>query len=320
MKEKLRVGIIGCGGVAISHLDGYKNNGLLPVAFADISKERAEALAQDSGAARAYSSSDELLDSGIDAISLCTPPNMHREVALAALERGIHVLSEKPLAGTLADSLAIEEAAAKSRAILMMAFRHRFLPAHQKMRDLIQSGELGKIVLFRNIFGGSAPEMKDKWFSQRAIAGGGTLMDTSIHGVDLFRFYCGEVTGSCGQIAKAFEGTDVEDSGILSLRAESGALGLLASSWNIGAWNAKVEIDTDGGALLYDYGNGTEIQVRRKDVESTETIVVPPSRGFSEQITHFLKTIEEQGAASPSAFDGRRAVEIIDNVYLNQSL
>jgi len=320
MKNEPRVGIIGCGAIAESHLEGYEKNGITPVAFADISKERADAFATKLGTARTYSSSEELLNSGIDAINICTPPNLHCQIALAALDRGIHVLCEKPLAGTLADSLAIEDAAAKSPAVFMMAFRHRFLPAHLKMRELIQSGDLGKIILFRNIFGGPMPSMKDKWFCQQAIAGGGVLMDTSTHGLDLFRFYCGEVAASSGHIAKAFEGTDVEDSGVVSLRAESGALGLVTSSWNMGTWKAVVEIETEFGALLYDYSNGAEIKVRRKDVKTTETIEVVESGGFSEQISHFLQTIADQSAPSPSAFDGRRAVEILDNLYLSESL
>lgn len=164
MENKPKIGIIGCGVIVESHRKGYEQNGLVPVAFADVSGERAAEFAAKTEGARGYGSHLELLESGVTAVSICTPPNSHREIAVAALERGIHVLCEKPLAGTLEEARAIETAVAGSDVAFMMAFRHRFLPAHQTMRKLIRAGGLGKIVLFRNIFGGSNPGMKDKWF------------------------------------------------------------------------------------------------------------------------------------------------------------
>lgn len=320
MENKPQIGIIGCGAIAESHRKGYEQNGLAPVAFADVSAERATAFAAKTEGARGYGSHLELLESGVTAVSICTPPNSHREIAVAALERGIHVLCEKPLAGTLEDSRAIETAAVGSNAVFMMAFRHRFLPAHQKMRELIRSGGLGKIVLFRNIFGGPNPGMKDKWFSRRAISGGGSLMDTSIHAVDLFRFYCGEIAAVSGQVNRMFSGTDVEDSGVLSLRSESGALGLVASSWNIGAYHARVEIDTEEGALSFNYHQKDVIFVRRKEAKTDETFPVTPSNGFTEQIASFLQTLADRRTPSPSVLDGLRAVEAISRVYANETL
>jgi predicted dehydrogenase len=317
MEQPLKIGIIGCGQVAESHLRGYQQNQILDFAFADVSPERAKAFAAKVTGASAFDSYTQLLEeSGVQAISICTPPGIHREIAVAALNRGIHVLCEKPLAGTLEDCVAIEEAAQRSNAAFMMAFRHRFLPAHQTIKGLLQKdNSLGKIVLFQNIFGGPATDFKDKWFCNRAIAGGGVLLDTSIHGLDLFRFYCGEIQTSSGQARRTFCGTDVEDTGTLSVRAQSGALGLIASSWNIGTWIATVEIHTENARVIYDYNFPEEIVVKRKGVATDEKLAVTASDGFTEQIHHFLGSIKARTAPTPAAFDGRRSVEVITGVY-----
>ncbi len=320
MSTKPKVGIIGCGGIAESHRKGYEQNGITPFAVADASPEQAREFAGKCEGALACASYQELLASGVEAVSICTPPDSHREIALAALERGIHVLCEKPLAGTVEDCHAIEEAAAKSSAAFMVAFRHRFLPIHQTMRRLIRDEGLGEIVLFRNFFGGPKPQLMDRWFGRRAIAGGGALMDTAIHGVDLFRFYCGEVAAASGELGATFPGADVEASGVLSLRSESGALGLVAASWSIGTGKALVEIDTEEGALVCDYTRRGEIVVRRKGAAESEVLKVEPSNGFAEQIAAFLQALARGSAPSPSASDGSRAVEVIHSVYAANGL
>lgn len=310
------IGIIGCGTIAAAHLSAYQASSAQVSAVSDISQERAEALATKIGTAAAYTDYLELLDSGkVNAVSICTPPHLHREIAIAALERGIHVLCEKPLAGTLEDSRAIVDAASASQACFQIAFRHRFLPAHQKMSALLASSELGKIVFFENIFGGPAQSISEKWFARRAISGGGVLMDTAIHGIDLFRFYCGEITDVSGHVDHVFTGTDVEDSAALVLKAESGAIGILQSSWNLAVWQAKVTVHTDHAALFYDYADPKRIKLRRRGAQESEWLEVEASGGFAEQTAHFLASIAAGTTPSPGVGDGLRAVEIIDGIY-----
>lgn len=97
----------------------------------------------------------ELLNSGcVNAVSICTPPSTQREIAVAALQRGIHVLCEKPLAHTLEDAQEITRAAEESQACFIVAFRHRFLPAIAKIKQIVASGEIGESVIFTNAFCG----------------------------------------------------------------------------------------------------------------------------------------------------------------------
>lgn len=311
----MKIGIIGCGQIAAAHLQGFLANGAEVVAFADADAERAGAMAEKTPGSRAFADYRELISkSGVEAVIVCTPPNFHREIAVAVLGAGLHVLCEKPLAATLADALAIENAAAGSGSIFMTAFRHRFLPAHQTMKRLLLERGLGKPVIFQNIFGGPSRESAGKWFCNQTIAGGGVFLDTCVHGVDLFRFYCGEIQTCSGQAVRDFAGTSVEDSGVMTLRAQGGTLGTVSGSWNIGTWRMAVELLTENGRVLYDYADPLRIVV--EDANGTiESVPVVKSEGFQEQAAYFLSCIQTGTPAEPGALDGRRAVEVITGLY-----
>lgn len=119
------------------------------IAVCDIVPDRANAAAQRYGA-QAYTDYIELLkNEEIEAISVCTPNYLHARITVAALEAGKHVLCEKPMATSLTDAEKMNEAAAKSGKILMIGHNQRFVPSHQKAKQLIESGEVGKVYSFR---------------------------------------------------------------------------------------------------------------------------------------------------------------------------
>jgi len=168
----------------------------------------------------------------VDAVSICTPPDAHAAIALHALGRGIHVLCEKPLAHTLEAGRQMAAAAAQSRALFMTAFRHRFLPAIRKLKELIDAGRVGRPRVPAELLLRSGRGTGKLWFGRKAVAGGGTLMDTSSHSVDLFRFLFGEIVEQHAVMHRHLDGTDVEDASVLVVRAERGAVGSLTASWS----------------------------------------------------------------------------------------
>lgn len=321
MTSSIKLGIIGCGGIATAHLKAARENNLPIISVSDISQAAVDRFLAEIPGAKGFTSYTEMLDQGdLTAIILSTPPRSHAEVAIAALERGIHVLCEKPLAADLAEAHLIEEAVTRSGACLMMAFRHRFTAAQQSIKAFLETGELGRIVLFQNVFGGPARGMTERWFSKYAISGGGTLMDTSIHSIDLFRHYCGEVISFSGELDRAFEGTDVEDSAVLTLRSESGALGIVASSWNYGVGVADLRIIGEKGSIVYDYTQPTVYQITRAGQAEAERVDVQSTGGFTEQMAHFAESIRCGTPPLTGVCDGRRAVEIITEVYRQRPL
>ncbi|OGV35367.1 MAG: hypothetical protein A2020_06170 [Lentisphaerae bacterium GWF2_45_14] len=311
----MRIGIIGCGGIAKSHAAGYKANNAEICAVTDLNKDAAEAMAKETGA-QVFADFKSLIDSGkIDAVSICTPPIAHEEAAVYALSKGIHVLLEKPQAHSIEAAKRINEAVAKSKAILMMAFRHRFVPANAKMKEMIDSGKIGKVVFFHNTFCGPAFHMKDKWFTKKAISGGGCMLDTSSHSVDLFRFLVGEIAEQKAVMFKHFENTDVEDAAILSVKAENGAIGAFTSTFVAGDGIAYIDIVGQDGRLYFDYLKADELKYKKRGDKDWEVIKVGTGGGFNEQISHFLKAAAGTEKLTITAYDGLRDIEVIQSNY-----
>jgi predicted dehydrogenase len=311
----LKVGLIGCGGIAQHHIKGYQAN---QFSIAGITDPNAEALGAASALlpeAKAFTSYLELLDSGVvNAVSICTPPFTHREIALAALQRGIHVLCEKPLAQSLEEARQIAQAAQQSSACFMVAFRHRFLPAIVKLKEIITSGQIGEPVLFTNVFCGPAFSMKDRWFARKSLSGGGTLMDTSVHSIDLFRFLIGEVVAQQALFHRCQPGIEVEDISILSLKAVGGALGTASASWVAGEGVAMIEVVGQKGKVSFDYRGTPEVHLKVAG-KDPEVIPVATSLGFGEEIARFAESIQTGKTVACGAEDGLRALEIIEACY-----
>lgn len=311
---ELKAGIIGCGGISKSHVAGYQNNNIKISAVTDLNQDAAKAMGAEIGA-EVFASAKELIDSGkVDLISICTPPIAHEADAVYALEHGVHVLLEKPTAHTVEAAQNIKAAADKSDAKLMLAFRHRLIPAVAKMKEIIDSGALGQLVFFHNTFCGPAFGMKDKWFSKKAIAGGGSMLDTSSHSVDLFRFLVGEVVEQHAVYHTHLDGTDVEDAAIITLKADNGAIGALTSAWVAGAGKADILIMGQKGKLEYTYWG--DLILHKTGEKNAEKIELPEfSGGFTEEVGSFINAITANREPEIDAFDGLRCLEIINACY-----
>lgn len=301
----MRIGIIGCGRIAAAHARGYQDKGLRIAACYDVNQEQAQRFAGEQGA-QAYDSEAALL-AAVDAISICTPPAFHADTACAALANNIHVLCEKPLAADYQQALRIQEAAVASQANCMVAFRHRFLPAVQKMKQLIDDDAVGPVIWFKNTFCAPAFHMADRWFSRKSISGGGTLMDTTIHSVDIFRYLFGDIAEQHLVRHQHLAGIDVEDSSILNLKSHSGVLGTCLASWVAGHKMFHVEIMGQNASLSYAYDD----VITRTTKDTVEQIAVEQSDGFSEEIAHFINAIQDGTAVSVDYTDGLAALKAV---------
>jgi len=312
----IKIGMIGCGNIARAHLRGYQENGAEIVAFTDINHDLAAEFSAKIKNSSCFDNFRKLIDSGtVNAVSICSPPVAHEEAAVYALKHKVHVLCEKPLAHDVESAKRIVAAADRSGALLMTAFRHRFLPAIEKMRGLINDGTIGQPVFFHNIFCGPAPGMRNKWFSKKEIAGGGCLVDTSSHSVDIFRFLIGEIVEQSAVTHGHWAETGVEDAGILTLKSENGCLGSLISAWVAGVGAAHVSVMGEKGVLLYDYTKPAELKLQVTGNPEPNIIPVQKSDGFKEEIRHFLEAVKGKQKLSCTGIDGLRALEVIHSTY-----
>ena len=191
----IKVGVIGCGNIANSaHIPAYLKNSDVEIAyFCDIIPQRAEKAVKDYGCGKAVTDYQVILDDPtVDAVSVCTPNKMHSIITIAALKAGKHVLCEKPAARTYAEAEEMQKTAQETGKILNIGVVNRFNDAVNKIRTLIQSGELGDVfhvyVSFRSQR--SIPGLGGD-FTNSAVSGGGVLIDWGVHFFDLILYILG---------------------------------------------------------------------------------------------------------------------------------
>lgn len=312
--ETVRVAIVGAGNIARTHLRAYSANRAVVAAIADVDFERARLRAEEAGA-RAYSDYREMLDAeSVDAVSICTPPNAHRDVALLALSKRLPVLCEKPLARSVAEGREIAAAVERAGVPFQIGLCHRFHSTVLKMKELIDSAALGRPVAFRNRFATRIPNIQHSWFVDREIAGGGVILDNGVHSVDLFRFLCGEVVSVVAQRSTTIPGLEVEDTAALALTSDRGIVGTIELSWATpGSDNAITVYGSEGQATV-DY-NAQEIRYRRAGEDGWTVEGESAPNRFVREIAHFLESVRTGAPPSPGIQDGLRALEVIEQGY-----
>jgi UDP-N-acetylglucosamine 3-dehydrogenase len=325
--EKLRVGVIGCGSIAQHrHLPEYQSNKNVEiVAVCDINEERAQAVAEKYGV-KAYTNYEELLESGsVDAVSVCTPNYLHAPISIAALNAGLHVLCEKPMATSRQEALEMIAAANESGKKLMIGHNQRFVPSHQKARKLIESGEIGKIYSFRTAFGHGGPEGwsvegKEGWFFKKEKAFVGAMGDLGVHKADLLRYVLGEEITEVGSFVEtsAKDFADVDDNAVCVLKTESGIIGTLAASWAYVSKEDNSTIiygekailrleDNPTNSLVVQYANGEVVNYQLGKIQSNDE----GGQNNSHVIEKFVESIIYDQAPPVPGEEGMKSLEVI---------
>jgi predicted dehydrogenase len=227
MTRSVRWGVLGSGGIARRRtipegIAPARNAGL--AAVFDVNAQVNTEVAQQFGA-QAVNSVDELLKSELDAVYIATPPNVHREQALACARAGKHVLCEKPLGLTVADAQAMMAECARAKVRLGTAFMMRFHAQHQAALKLIREGALGQPVFGRAQLSCWYPPMPGAWRQDPSLSGGGSLMDMGGHCIDLLEMFFGPVSSVSCFTHRTVHAYASEDSAVVTLRFANGALG-----------------------------------------------------------------------------------------------
>ena len=186
--KKLKIGIIGTGGIARAHAKAYlKMEDVDLVAGADIVEGRAREFFDklELPKAKAFNSAKEMLESvKLDAVSVCTYNTAHAVCAIEALKAGCHVLLEKPMTVTLDDARAIVKAEKKAKKILTIGFQPRYDSRMKKIREIVQSGALGKVYYIQT-GGGRRRGIPSRTFIEKKYAGVGALADIGCYSLDM---------------------------------------------------------------------------------------------------------------------------------------
>ncbi|MFA9478360.1 Gfo/Idh/MocA family protein [Phycisphaerales bacterium AB-hyl4] len=255
-EREIRVGIVGCGQIALrSHAPGFVRVPSVRIAAVmDPDAKRAEALRESvAPEAKVFTDYEAMLDSGLDAVSICTPNHLHCSMTLSALGRGLHVLCEKPIAGTLADADRMLAAATEAGRVLQINQSLRYHRLYATMAALVQQGRVGEVQHVRCIRAGSSPPNKGwspgaDWFVSKA-AQGGLLLDIGIHMVDVIRWVAGDIVSVQGDVNARTPGMEVPDNVRALMRHADGATSVLELSWTFPAGASGFEIHGTKGKL-----------------------------------------------------------------------
>jgi predicted dehydrogenase len=254
MSDRVRWGVIGSGGIArrrtIPEGVVQANNAVLSAVFDTDRKANVE-VARQFHATPAVSL-DELLDENLDAIYVATPAHLHYDHVRACAEAGKHVLCEKPLGMTVAQAQEMIEVCDRHNVKLGCAFMMRFVAQHQEALRLIQQGRLGRPVYARAQLSCWYPPMKGAWRQDPATGGGGSLMDMGGHCIDLLEMFFGKVSSATCVIRNTIHDYRCEDSAVVTLVFENGALGTIDTFFCIPDAGSKNALELYGskGSIL----------------------------------------------------------------------
>jgi len=313
--EPLNFALIGCGGIAQTHLQAIAE---VPeaqlVSVTDVNEEAAQ-LAADKYKCTALKDHRKVINGKkIDAAIICTPPSTHAEIANFFLRKGVNVLCEKPFALNSKQARQMVKTAEENECLLMMASKFRYVEDVIWAKSLIASGILGEIVLFENVFC-SHVDMRHRWNSNRALAGGGVLIDNGSHSIDIARFLLGPLVKVQAEKGRNVQGLEVEDTAHIYFKTHLDTQGVIDLSWSIHKErDSYVEIFGTQGALSIGWKTSKYRQNETLDWVDFGT-GYDKLGAFKRQLENFVASIKGRENPLITSIDGLESVKVIEAAY-----
>lgn len=348
--KPVRIGVIGVGFGTRVQIPGFQSEGFEVVAVCSRQRERAEEAAKNFGIPNTYTDYREMLSQpGLDAVSIVTPPNLHHEMTIAALEAGKHVLCEKPFAMDQQQAKEMWDKAQETKLTGMVTHEFRFAPARAYVKELLQQGYIGELlnvsITFFLLSGrqqrpGHGPLEWRRQYSQ----GGGELAGIGSHYIDCLRDWFGEVNGVCGRVfnhslaltpegkPKSTAGDADNAYGFLVTFANEGWGSMASSSVVPFGSGVRIEIYGSEGALSTPQAgtnpepNGVVLGTRSGETKQLQELPIPQRfRPFPDNrdprlaafrilLRRFRLGISEGTSPAPSFSDGYCCQQVIDAV------
>jgi predicted dehydrogenase len=325
----MRVAIVGCGLIGQKRARALGKSQL--VAVADLQEGQAKKLAaQHPGCAVERDWERVVSRDDIDLVIVATTNNALAAVALAAVQSGKHVLIEKPAARTSAELEPVVSAAREAGLVVKVGFNHRFHPAFQKARAIVDSGAIGPLMFIRARYGhGGRLGYEREWRADPAIAGGGEMLDQGIHLIDLSRWFLGEFTEVSGHIGTFFWNMPVEDNGFALLKTATGQVAWLHASctewknlfcFEIYGRDGKLQINGLGGSYGVERLAFYQMLPAMGPPETTIWEYPGEDTSWQAEYSDFLSSIRERRAPSGSVDDALEALRIVELLYKGSTL
>jgi predicted dehydrogenase len=319
-----RIALIGCG------LVGQKRLNLLPpgsvTVTCDLQLARAQKLAAQAPGCLATDSVETAVSSPeVDAVMIATVNASLAPLALQAVQRGKHVLIEKPGAIRVRELDALEAAATKTGALVRVGYNHRYHPACLKALEIFQSGALGPMMFVRGRYGqGGRIGYDREWRADPKLSGGGELIDQGVHLIDLARLFLGDFASVDGHATTCFWDMPVDDNAFLSLRTAHGQTAWLHASCS--EWKNLFSLEIYGrlGKLHWE-GLGGSYGLERliyykmlPEMGPPETTIWEFPRGdesWKIEMQEFFEDIRLKRTPQPGLNEAKAVLQVVERIY-----
>ncbi|GIN70874.1 1-carboxy-3-chloro-3,4-dihydroxycyclo hexa-1,5-diene dehydrogenase [Bacillus sp. J14TS2] len=341
-QQEIRVGIIGTGFMGKAHATGYKMFDINIGMIASKSMENAKKTANDFGVENWTNDWRELVaNPNIDCVDITVPNHLHYEIAMACIKEKKPFLIEKPLARNAKEAREIVAAAKENGVLALYGENMRFKPALVKIKEIIDQGGLGDIIMLRSNEVHNGP-FHSKWFWDADLTGGGAVIDMGIHGLytlewimnsKIKRIYAETGTLKWDEYCK----NGAEDSAVIIVRFENGGMAELIVSWAItGGMDVRLEVfgkegtayvstTHDAGGLRVHshtgYGKSLEeLTSLKPHVTSNQGWSFPSpndelQQGHAYEVKHFIDCVKGLDMPKSTLEQGLRALELVEAVY-----
>jgi UDP-N-acetyl-2-amino-2-deoxyglucuronate dehydrogenase len=326
----MRVGILGAGNISETHARAALSvPGVEIAAFCGQSADKVARLAGQYGGG-AYTDLDSFLaHRPMDFIAIGSPSGVHAQQGMAAVNRGLHVLVEKPIDVTTERADELIAAADRAGVRLGVFFQDRLRPAVAEMKRLVVDGVLGTpVIISGRVKWYRPPEYysRSRWRGTLALDGGGALMNQAIHTVDLMLYLFGPVKRVSGATATRIHSIEAEDTAVAVLEFESGALGTIeATTSAYPGYDRRIEMTGAEGTVILEHDRLARVDLRSEaaavntaagdTTASASSPVVSDASAHARVIEDFVRAIRTNTAPACDGREGRRSVELVQAIY-----
>ena len=318
MTEKLRMAVIGTGGMAQGHIERMLTMpDVETAAFVDISPQALERTREQHGDAAAgvptFADYKEMLAAiKPDAVLIVTPHTLHFPMAMDSLDAGCHVLLEKPMVNTVAEAHALLKKIDETKKIVGLGYQRHAMPKFQYIKAKIASGEFGQVQFVNALQQqGWAKGTAGSWRQDPALSGGGQINDSGSHLLDIVLW----TTGLAPQEVAAFmdhRGTPVDINSALSIKFTNGAHGNISVVGDAAGWHEDITIWCDGGSF-YVRDDGT-FRVQGTDGKTAEMDPSAMPEG-SDVVTNFVRAVQGKEEIAAAPINGLRTIELTEAAW-----
>jgi UDP-N-acetyl-2-amino-2-deoxyglucuronate dehydrogenase len=327
----MKIGIVGGGNISDTHARAARAiPGVEVVAFYGSNRERTGKLAAQYGGA-VYDDFDRFLSHRpMDIVAIGSPSGVHAEQGVAAAQRGLHVLTEKPIDINTAKADALISAADAAGVKLGVFFQDRLHPAIVEIKKMISSGAIGSPVMISGRVKWHRPPeyyATSKWRGTLALDGGGALINQAIHTVDLLLWFFGPVKRVYGATATRVHKIEAEDTAAAVLEFASGAIGTIEATTSVyPGYARRVEVTGAEGTLVLEHDRLVSVDLRSAPgrastaqggdtTQSAVTAVVSDASAHQRVIEDFIRAIESNTTPSSDGREGRKSVALVQAIY-----